>query len=140
MFDSLVHQNLRGSTVRLAADTPRWKKIGFMIINEPIYFGLLSAINILSFMGSLFIDYSEQRNIEGKAYFENGNRYEQIILIVNTVVYFIDMTLSFIVIDFGDILLHYKMTIVEIFLQIISIIMIFDSTGWKNMAWAENDT
>ena len=50
------------------------------------------------------------------------------------------MVVTFIVVDFGEILLHYKMTIVEIFLQIGSIILIIDSKNWKDMAWAENDT
>ena len=50
------------------------------------------------------------------------------------------MVVTFIVVDIGEILLHYKMTIVEIFLQIASITLIINSKDWKDMAWAENDT
>ena len=67
-----------------------------------------------------------------------SNYYERIILVVNTVLFLLDMIATFIVRDFGEIVLHYKMHLIEIPLQIISFILIYDSLGWTDISFAGN--
>ena len=58
MFDSLMQDHHRLSTRdhAQAYNLPKWKKVGLFILNEPIYFGLLNAVNVLAFIGALSID------------------------------------------------------------------------------------
>ena len=109
---------------------PNWKRKILHFLNEPLYFGMLNLFNVFVFFAAIYIDFAEHTYSRTLEQANFANRLEQILLISSTIIFLLDLIATFMVRDMSEIALHYKMHIVEVILQLISLGLIIDCVKW----------
>ena len=102
---------------------PKWKRNIIWMLNDSIYIGLINFLNLVTLVTTIYFEVAVVRKTQSLRPVQD--KFSRGTLIFITAVFFIDMILNFMVRDFNALILHYKMHLVEMGLQLVSYFLIY---------------